>query len=139
MKAITSLTALVLGASLAGMAWAQTETTPPADAGAGAAAAVSGDAAAEAPADAAAAETAADAAAEVTETAAAGAHVLPNGQDMTRSRSWTAAGAMTRAFRPSRSRMASSISRPSTVSAAITRNAMSATVLTARGRPMPPR
>lgn len=83
MKAITSLTALVLGASLAGMAWAQTETTPPADAGAGAAAAVSGDAAAEAPADAAAAEPAADAAAEVTETAAAGAHVLPNGQDMT--------------------------------------------------------
>lgn len=75
MKAITSLTALVLGASLAGMAWAQTETTPPADAGAGAAAAVSG--------DAAAAEPAADAAAEGTETAAAGAHVLPNGQDMT--------------------------------------------------------
>ena len=83
MKAITSLTALVLGASLAGMAWAQTETTPPADAGAGAAAAVSGDAAAEAPADAAAAEPAADAAAEGTEPAAAGAHVLPNGQDMT--------------------------------------------------------
>ncbi|WP_042245949.1 c-type cytochrome, methanol metabolism-related [Paracoccus sp. PAMC 22219] len=78
MKAITSLTALVLGASLAGMAWAQTETTPPADAGAGAAAAVSGDTAAEAPAGAAA-----DPAAEPTDTAAAGAHVLPNGQDMT--------------------------------------------------------
>ncbi|CAM3167714.1 c-type cytochrome, methanol metabolism-related [Paracoccus nototheniae] len=83
MKAITSLTALVLGASLAGMAMAQTAPgtdAPPAQAGAGAAAATSGasDAAAapEAPAeDAPAAEETAD--------AAAGDTILPNGQDTT--------------------------------------------------------
>ena len=98
MKAITSLTALVLGASLAGAALAQSET-PPAQAGAGAAAAVSGDqpaaagtppAATDAPpaeagAGAAAAVSGDQPAAEETATAEAGAHgmVLPNGQDMT--------------------------------------------------------
>ena len=72
MKATTSLTALVLGASLATTAMAQTDTTPPAaEAGAGAAAAVSGNS------EAATAEGAPD-----TQQAeeAGGDQVLPNGQ-----------------------------------------------------------
>lgn len=84
MKAITSLAALVLGASLGGAALGQTATTeqaPPADAGAGAAAAVSGNAAAnEQPA-----EDGADAAAQdgaATEMAE-GQTTLPNGTDIT--------------------------------------------------------
>lgn len=85
MKAITSLTALVLGASVAATALAQdatTQTPPPAEAGAGAAAATSGAApAAEAPAEAAAdsAAPAAEAPAEMAE----GAATLPNGMDVT--------------------------------------------------------
>lgn len=72
MKAITGLTALVLGASLAGMALAQAEA-PPAEAGAGAAAAVSGTDAA--PADAMPEE-------EPVELAQ-GNTVMPSGHDIT--------------------------------------------------------
>ncbi|WP_240768776.1 c-type cytochrome, methanol metabolism-related [Paracoccus liaowanqingii] len=81
MKAITSLTALVLGASLAGMALAQTEPAADAQAGAGAAAAVYGTT--ETPAEETA--TTDDAATEDagTETEMAEGAVLPNGQDMT--------------------------------------------------------
>ncbi|MDP5307038.1 c-type cytochrome, methanol metabolism-related [Paracoccus spongiarum] len=80
MKAISSLAALVLGAFVAGAAFAQTDAagdTPPAEAGAGAAAAVSGTA--EAPAaDAAAAEPA-----DAGGGDAAAGKVLANGMDIT--------------------------------------------------------
>ena len=81
MKAITSLTALVLGASVAAMAMAQdtTQTPPPAEAGAGAAAAVSGAAPAAEPAADAAPAGGGDAPVEM----AAGETVLPNGMDIT--------------------------------------------------------
>ena len=84
MKAITSLTALVLGASVAATALAQdatTQTPPPAEAGAGAAATSGAAPAAEAPAEAAAdsAAPAAEAPAEMAE----GAATLPNGMDVT--------------------------------------------------------
>lgn len=82
MKAITRLSALVLGASLASASWAQTEGTteaPPAEAGAGAAAAVSGNA--DAPAADAPAADAAPADAALVEQAA-GATTLPNGTDI---------------------------------------------------------
>jgi methanol metabolism-related c-type cytochrome len=84
MNAITSLLALALGASLAGPAIAQTETTnnpDPATAGAGAAAAVSGNAPA-ATSEAAPQEsdsTGSDAPVEL----AAGQTTLPNGIDIT--------------------------------------------------------
>lgn len=81
MNAITSLLALVLGASLAAPAIAQTETTTnpdPATAGAGAAAAVSGNAPAAAPA-ADAAAGASDAPVDMAE----GQTTLPNGMDIT--------------------------------------------------------
>lgn len=72
MKATTGLTALVLGASLATTAMAQTDTTPPAaEAGAGAAAAVSGNTEAATP----------DGASDTQQAEKAdGGHVLPNGQ-----------------------------------------------------------
>ena len=78
MKAITSLTALVLGASLAATALAQettAQTTQPAAAGAGAAAAASG----TAPAAEGAAAGTGDAPVEM----AAGQTTLPNGMDIT--------------------------------------------------------
>ncbi|SES97270.1 c-type cytochrome, methanol metabolism-related [Paracoccus homiensis] len=75
MKAITSLTALVLGASLAVPAFAQSET-PPAEAGAGAAAAVSGGGD-SAPADTQ--EGGNDAPVDMAE----GQTTLPNGMDIT--------------------------------------------------------
>lgn len=83
MKAITSLSALVLGASLASVALAQTEaasdtTPPPAEAGAGAAAAVSGGGS-EAPAG----DQPADAAEAAPVALAEGQTTLPNGQDIT--------------------------------------------------------
>ncbi|SNR33733.1 c-type cytochrome, methanol metabolism-related [Paracoccus sediminis] len=81
MKAITSLTALVLGASLAAMAPAQettTQTPPPAEAGAGAAAAVSGAAPAAEPAT-----DAADGGDAPAGDGAGGSAVLPNGMDVT--------------------------------------------------------
>ena len=72
MKATTSLTALVLGASLATTAMAQTDTTPPAaEAGAGAAAAVSGNSEAATPEGAPDTQQAEE---------AGGDQVLPNGQ-----------------------------------------------------------
>ena len=85
MKAITSLTALVLGASLAGAALAQTGTggdTPPAQAGAGAAAAVSGNAPAQGqtPQDA---PDATDAAGTDDATADTAQKPLPEGVDIT--------------------------------------------------------
>lgn len=80
MKAITGLTALVLGASLATMALAQAEATtetPPAAAGAGAAAAASGNTQPPAAADDAA--TADEEPVEVAE----GETVMPSGHDIT--------------------------------------------------------
>lgn len=88
MKAISSLAALFLGVSIGGAAFAQTaETPPPAEAGAGAAAAVSGQAPAAAPeqTDAAAdgategAATGNDAPVEMAEDET----TLPNGMDIT--------------------------------------------------------
>lgn len=81
MKAITSLTALVLGATVAATALAQdasTQTPPPAQAGAGAAAAVSGNAPATDPAAATAPEGG-DAPAGPAE----GTATLANGMDTT--------------------------------------------------------
>ncbi|MDX5349398.1 MAG: c-type cytochrome, methanol metabolism-related [Paracoccaceae bacterium] len=76
MTSITSLSALLLGVSLAGVALAQTATeAPPAEAGAGAAAAVSG--AADAPA--AADDTMAD---EEEVEVAEGQTVMPSGHDI---------------------------------------------------------
>ncbi|WP_374301237.1 c-type cytochrome, methanol metabolism-related [Paracoccus sp. (in: a-proteobacteria)] len=82
MKAITSLTALVLGASLAATALAQETTTPePAAAGAGAAAAASGNApAAE---GAAAAPGGATGGSDAPVEMAEGQTTLPNGMDIT--------------------------------------------------------
>lgn len=85
MKAISSVLALAFGATLAGTALAQTEPTseaPPADAGAGAVAAVSGDAPADAadPAETPAADgQTSDEPVELAE----GETVLPNGMDIT--------------------------------------------------------
>ncbi|MFC3628875.1 c-type cytochrome, methanol metabolism-related [Paracoccus angustae] len=84
MKAITSLTALVLGASLAATALAQetTNSTPsPAEAGAGAAAATSGQA--PAAADAADAATGAAEGGDAPVEMAEGQTTLPNGMDIT--------------------------------------------------------
>lgn len=142
MKAITSLTALVLGASLAGAALAQTGTggdTPPAQAGAGAAAAVSGNAPAQGqtPQDA---PDATDAAGTDDATADTAQKPLPEGVDITPDHTETAAGTTPKVSRPSRSRMtARSISPPSTAIADIRRNVMSATGPTAKARPMPRR
>lgn len=78
MKCATSITALALGFALAGPVWSQTATeTPPAQAGAGAAAATSGGDAAATGADAAPAEEDAEVKTE------GGKIVLPNGIDLT--------------------------------------------------------
>lgn len=88
MNHTSPLAVMAIGLAMAGPVFAQSSDTPAADAGAGAAAAVSGgDAAAEAPADGAAADQAEGATTEGSNDQpvelAEGETVLPNGMDIT--------------------------------------------------------